>query len=151
MLTGIQILRAVHKIADHSVVKPRTKKVDPFLVIAMVCTMINSALRINMSVLEACLWHRRGLTFLCQLHLSRCLWYPLHVHRPPSLDPSRYHLHPPICGICHLCCLPRRTLASLSRSWDRKITISHQPLCSGVSGRHSLLRWRVYRNTIHPG
>lgn len=49
-LTVTQILRATHKIADHSVRKHDTKKIDPFLVIAAICTAINGALRINMSV-----------------------------------------------------------------------------------------------------
>jgi hypothetical protein len=51
---GPQILRATHKIADHSVRKHDTGKVDPFLIIAAVCTAINGALRINMSVLRIC-------------------------------------------------------------------------------------------------
>jgi hypothetical protein len=45
-------LRAAHKIAEHSVKKQDTKKVDPFLVIAAVCTAINCALRLNMSVVS---------------------------------------------------------------------------------------------------
>lgn len=48
LLTLWQIFKATHKIADHSVVKHGTKKVDPFLVVAAICTAINSALRINM-------------------------------------------------------------------------------------------------------
>jgi hypothetical protein len=43
-----QILRATHKIADHSVLNARTKKVDVFLVVAALCTAVNNALRINM-------------------------------------------------------------------------------------------------------
>lgn len=43
-----QILRATHKIADHSVKKHDTGRTDPFLVVAAVCTAINMALRINM-------------------------------------------------------------------------------------------------------
>lgn len=46
-LTNSQILRATHKIADHSVMNQRTRKVDSFLVIAAICTAINGALRIN--------------------------------------------------------------------------------------------------------
>jgi hypothetical protein len=45
-----QMFKATHKIADHSVIKSGTKKVDPFLVIAAICTAINSTLRLNMSV-----------------------------------------------------------------------------------------------------
>jgi chromate transport protein ChrA len=48
LLTNSQILRATHKIADHSVMNQKTRKVDPFLVIAAICTAINGALRINM-------------------------------------------------------------------------------------------------------
>lgn len=44
------MFRATHKIADHSVVKHGTGKVDPFLVVAAICTAINSTLRLNMSV-----------------------------------------------------------------------------------------------------
>jgi chromate transport protein ChrA len=43
-----QVFRATHKIADHSVVKQGTKKVDPFLIIAAICTAVNSALHLNM-------------------------------------------------------------------------------------------------------
>jgi len=43
-----QILKAAHKIADHSVINKKTKKVDVFLVIAALCTTIDGALRINM-------------------------------------------------------------------------------------------------------
>jgi hypothetical protein len=45
-----QIFKATHKIADHSVVKHGIKTMDPFLVVAAVCTAINSALHINMFV-----------------------------------------------------------------------------------------------------
>jgi chromate transport protein ChrA len=48
LLINPQILRATHKIADHSVVNHKTRKVDPFLIIAAICTAINSALPINM-------------------------------------------------------------------------------------------------------
>lgn len=49
-----QMFKATHKIADHSVIKHTTKKVDPFLVIAAICTAINSALRLNMlAIIEA--------------------------------------------------------------------------------------------------
>lgn len=43
-----QMFKATHKIADHSVIKQSTKKVDPFLIIAAICTAINSTLRLNM-------------------------------------------------------------------------------------------------------
>ena len=47
-MTGVQILRATHKIADHAVRRQGTMRVDPFLVIIAICTAINGALRINM-------------------------------------------------------------------------------------------------------
>jgi chromate transport protein ChrA len=43
-----QILKATHKIADHSVISHTTKKIDAFLIIAAICTAINGALHINM-------------------------------------------------------------------------------------------------------
>lgn len=46
----MQILKAVHKIADHSIINTKTKKLDVFLVIAALCTAVNIALRINMHV-----------------------------------------------------------------------------------------------------
>ena len=51
-----QILRATHKIADHSVVDHITHKINPYLIIAALCTALNSALRINMyeSIVESC-------------------------------------------------------------------------------------------------
>lgn len=50
VLMAWQILRATHKIADHSVRKHDSQKVDPFLIIAAICTAINGALRVNMLV-----------------------------------------------------------------------------------------------------
>ena len=47
-----QIFKATHKIADHSIVKHGTKKIDPFLLIAAICTALNTALRLNMSVIS---------------------------------------------------------------------------------------------------
>lgn len=47
-----QILRATHKIADHSVVDRGTRQLNPYLVLAALCTALNGALRINMSVLS---------------------------------------------------------------------------------------------------
>jgi chromate transport protein ChrA len=48
LLTYRQILKATHKIADHSVISHTTKKIDAFLIIAAICTAINGALHINM-------------------------------------------------------------------------------------------------------
>ncbi|KAI9888763.1 MAG: hypothetical protein M1814_006457 [Vezdaea aestivalis] len=44
------ILRAIHKITEHSIVNQNSKKVDPFLVIAAICTFLNCALRINIFI-----------------------------------------------------------------------------------------------------
>ncbi|KAH8674413.1 chromate transporter [Tricladium varicosporioides] len=49
-IVAAMILKAVHKIADHSVVNQKTKKIDVFLVIAALCTAINVALRINIFI-----------------------------------------------------------------------------------------------------
>ncbi|KAK3681379.1 chromate transporter [Podospora appendiculata] len=49
-IVAAMILRATHKIADHSVRKHNSSKIDPFLVIAAVCTAINMALRINIFI-----------------------------------------------------------------------------------------------------
>jgi Chromate transporter len=43
-----QILRATHKIAEHSVVRQGSRKLDPFLVLAAILTFVNCAMRINM-------------------------------------------------------------------------------------------------------
>lgn len=95
-LNHSQILRATHKIADHSIRKHATQQIDPFLVIAAVCTAINSALRINMlvslyprfkSVFEACSrteslmrihysFISLGLYGVIYTFISRRLWIP---------------------------------------------------------------------------
>ncbi|KAG0634719.1 chromate transporter-domain-containing protein [Tuber brumale] len=49
-LVAAMILRAAHKIADHSVIDPATKKVNPYLIIAALCTSLNTALRINIFI-----------------------------------------------------------------------------------------------------
>ncbi|KAH7319288.1 chromate transporter [Rhexocercosporidium sp. MPI-PUGE-AT-0058] len=49
-IVAAMILKAVHKIADHSVINTKTKKVDVFLIIAAICTAINGALRINIFI-----------------------------------------------------------------------------------------------------
>ncbi|KAK5663843.1 hypothetical protein OQA88_46 [Cercophora sp. LCS_1] len=63
------ILRATHKIADHSVRKQDSKKVDPFLVIAAICTAVNMALRINIFI-------SLGLYGVLYTLISRRLWIP---------------------------------------------------------------------------
>ncbi|WEW55081.1 hypothetical protein PRK78_000509 [Emydomyces testavorans] len=76
-IVAAMILRATHKIAEHSLVKHSTKKVDPFLVLAAILTFLNCALRINIfislgvyGVLYALitwrLWILSGLVFLLQ-------------------------------------------------------------------------------------
>ncbi|KAH1544850.1 hypothetical protein KXV70_004886 [Aspergillus fumigatus] len=49
-IVSAMILRAAHKIADHSVVDPVSRRTSPFLVIAALCTVLNSALRINIFI-----------------------------------------------------------------------------------------------------
>ncbi|OAQ58676.2 chromate transport protein [Pochonia chlamydosporia 170] len=68
-IVAAMILRATHKIADHSVRKHDTKKIDPFLVIAAICTAINGALRINIFI-------SLGLYGVIYTFISRRLWIP---------------------------------------------------------------------------
>ncbi|KAH7201464.1 chromate transporter-domain-containing protein [Fusarium oxysporum] len=68
-IVAAMILRATHKIADHSVRKHDTRKVDPFLVIAAICTAINGALRINIFI-------SLGLYGIIYTFISRRLWIP---------------------------------------------------------------------------
>ncbi|CUS11462.1 unnamed protein product, partial [Tuber aestivum] len=49
-LVAAMILRAAHKIADHCIVDHTTKKVNPYLIIAGLCTALNTALRINIFI-----------------------------------------------------------------------------------------------------
>ncbi|KAK6527538.1 hypothetical protein TWF694_004521 [Orbilia ellipsospora] len=76
-IVAAMIFRATHKIADHSVRKHGSKRVDPFLVLAALCTAINSALRINIfislglygliyALIQYRLWIFAGLLFLLQ-------------------------------------------------------------------------------------
>ncbi|KAH6719696.1 chromate transporter-domain-containing protein [Leptodontidium sp. 2 PMI_412] len=71
-MVAAMILRATHKIADHSVMNQRTRKVDPFLVIAAICTAINGALRINIFI-------SLGLYGVIYTFISRRLWIPAGV------------------------------------------------------------------------
>ncbi|KAH7231778.1 chromate transporter-domain-containing protein [Fusarium redolens] len=92
-IVAAMILRATHKIADHSVRKHSTRKVDPFLVIAAICTAINGALRINIcflptpesittllgSTLTPLLLHSfisLGLYGIIYTFIARRLWIP---------------------------------------------------------------------------
>ncbi|KAN0069548.1 Chromate transporter domain containing protein [Elaphomyces granulatus] len=49
-IVAAMILRAAHKIADHSLVDQTTRKPNPYLIIAALCTALNSALRINIFI-----------------------------------------------------------------------------------------------------
>ncbi|GJN78751.1 hypothetical protein PLIIFM63780_002260 [Purpureocillium lilacinum] len=68
-IVAAMILRATHKIADHSVRRHDTKNIDPFLVIAAICTAINGALRINIFI-------SLGLYGIIYTFVSRRLWIP---------------------------------------------------------------------------
>ncbi|KAK6508106.1 hypothetical protein TWF506_010211 [Arthrobotrys conoides] len=76
-IVAAMIFRATHKIADHSVRKHGAKKVDPFLVIAALCTAVNSTLRINIfislglygviyALIQYRFWITAGLLFVLQ-------------------------------------------------------------------------------------
>ncbi|KAL5597128.1 hypothetical protein FOBRF1_010921 [Fusarium oxysporum] len=68
-IVAAMILRATHKISDHSVRKHDTRKVDPFLVTAAICTAINGALRINIFI-------SLGLYGIIYTFIARRLWIP---------------------------------------------------------------------------
>ncbi|EEU33636.1 uncharacterized protein NECHADRAFT_89295 [Fusarium vanettenii 77-13-4] len=68
-IVAAMILRATHKIADHSVRKHDTKEIDPFLVIAAICTAVNGALRINIFI-------SLGLYGIIYTFIARRLWIP---------------------------------------------------------------------------
>ncbi|OCK76762.1 chromate transporter [Lepidopterella palustris CBS 459.81] len=68
-IVAAMIFKATHKIADHSVVKHSTKKVDPFLIIAAICTAINSTLHLNIFI-------SLGLYGVIYMFIARRLWIP---------------------------------------------------------------------------
>ncbi|RYP59366.1 hypothetical protein DL771_010905 [Monosporascus sp. 5C6A] len=68
-IVAAMILRATHKIAEHSVRKHGTRKIDPFLVIAAICTAVNGALRINIFI-------SLGLYGIIYTFIARRLWIP---------------------------------------------------------------------------
>ncbi|KAF2188551.1 chromate transporter [Zopfia rhizophila CBS 207.26] len=68
-IVAAMIFKATHKIADHSVIKHGTKKVDPFLLIAAICTALNSALRLNIFI-------SLGLYGVIYMFIARRLWIP---------------------------------------------------------------------------
>ncbi|KAF1957152.1 chromate transporter [Byssothecium circinans] len=68
-IVAAMMFKATHKITDHSVIKHGTKKVDPFLVIAAICTAINSTLRLNIFI-------SLGLYGIIYMFIARRLWIP---------------------------------------------------------------------------
>ncbi|KAH7025088.1 chromate transporter-domain-containing protein [Microdochium trichocladiopsis] len=71
-VVAAMVLRATHKIAEHSVRKHDTAKVDPFLVLFAICTAINGALRINIFI-------SLGLYGIIYAFIARRLWIPAGV------------------------------------------------------------------------
>ncbi|KAF2477485.1 chromate transporter [Lindgomyces ingoldianus] len=108
-VVAAMIFRATHKIADHSLHKPESKKTDPFLVIIAICTMINSALRLNIlislalygviyTLISRRLWIPAAILFLAQ-YIGYTLYVIFHgIPSPVSLalgiapTPSLLHL-----------------------------------------------------------
>ncbi|KAF1994082.1 chromate transporter [Amniculicola lignicola CBS 123094] len=68
-IVSAMIFKATHKIADHSIIDQKTKKVDPFLIIAAICTAINSTLRLNIFI-------SLGLYGIIYMFIARRLWIP---------------------------------------------------------------------------
>ncbi|KAF2623818.1 chromate transporter [Macroventuria anomochaeta] len=68
-VVAAMIFKATHKIADHSIINQGTKKVDPFLVMAAICTAINSALHLNIFI-------SLGLYGIIYMFVARRLWIP---------------------------------------------------------------------------
>ncbi|KAL8919109.1 MAG: hypothetical protein Q9172_005139 [Xanthocarpia lactea] len=68
------ILRATHKVADHSVIDHVTRKANPYLVLAALCTALNSALRINMSISYSFI--SLGLYGIIYALIARRWWIP---------------------------------------------------------------------------
>ncbi|KAK0727563.1 hypothetical protein B0T26DRAFT_738230 [Lasiosphaeria miniovina] len=70
------IRRATRKIAEHSVKKHDTKKTDPFLAIAAICTAINTALRIVFVASSLSASISLGLYGVIYTFVARRLWIP---------------------------------------------------------------------------
>ncbi|KAI9764707.1 MAG: hypothetical protein M1840_008099 [Geoglossum simile] len=68
-IVAAMILRATHKIADHSVINHTTGKVNPYLVLAALFTGLNGALRINIFI-------SLGLYGVIYALIARRLWVP---------------------------------------------------------------------------
>ncbi|KAJ5176702.1 uncharacterized protein N7482_002579 [Penicillium canariense] len=84
-MVSAMILRATHKIADHSVFNHNTRKIDPYLVIAGLCTALNSALRINIfislglyGVIYSFISHGKRIIALC-LFILQYVVYAIYV------------------------------------------------------------------------
>lgn len=60
------------------------------------------------------------------------MWHHLHAHCSPPLDTSGHTVRPSICGIRHLCSLPRRSIAGVTGFWNRQNTIASQSLCPWI-------------------
>ncbi|KAI9776596.1 MAG: hypothetical protein M1839_009500 [Geoglossum umbratile] len=71
-IVAAMILRATHKIADHSVINHTTHKVNPYLVLAAFFTGLNGALRINIFI-------SLGLYGVIYALIARRLWVPAMV------------------------------------------------------------------------
>ncbi|KAI9775417.1 MAG: hypothetical protein M1839_001112 [Geoglossum umbratile] len=68
-IVAAMILRATHKIADHSMINQSTHKVNPYLILAALFTAMNSALRINIFI-------SLGLYGVIYAFIARRLWAP---------------------------------------------------------------------------
>jgi hypothetical protein len=114
---------------------------------AAICTAINSALHLNMSV-PSCI-HKLELrkADFAKLHLPRSLRHHLHVHRPSPLDTSCHPLYPPVCWIRRLRRLPRCPVRSIAGSRHCQDTVSHQPLRARTCCGFTIIRWRIH---CHP-
>ncbi|KAH0557108.1 hypothetical protein GP486_005103 [Trichoglossum hirsutum] len=68
-IVAAMILRATHKIADHSIIDHTTHKVNPYLVLVALFTGLNGALRINIFI-------SLGLYGVIYALIARRLWVP---------------------------------------------------------------------------
>jgi hypothetical protein len=140
-----QILKAVHKIADHSLIGQKTKKIDVFLVIAAICTAVNSALRINMyaHVLNSIYLHSPYLYSFISLGFYGVFY---------SIITSRLWTLAAILWITQyvgfaLFVVFRGFPSPVSLAYSY-YAVTHQPLCTWPSCRQPLL-WRgIYCDTV---
>ncbi|KAF7509997.1 hypothetical protein GJ744_007311 [Endocarpon pusillum] len=68
-IVAAMVLRATHKIADHSVINHSTRKVNQYLILAALFTALNMALRINIFI-------SLGLYGIIYSLIARRLWIP---------------------------------------------------------------------------